>query len=77
MLSSAEAVTYVLDNTIDTTLYSISNSLTYDNIKVTPIMLSNYKNSKHVMSQKVAKRFYDYYGIEIGDSQTHLGRGIL
>lgn len=66
-MTTIEAIKYVKEHFEISTKSELARSLSDDTLTVQPIQITRYlKGSK--MSQKVAKRFYETYGIIITDS---------
>ena len=68
-LDTAEAIKYVVEHFGITSMYQLAKSLSDETLKVQPIQISNYLNGTR-MSQKVADRFFETYGIVIGDAHA-------
>ena len=74
MLSSKEAIDYVMQEYGYTSYYSISAELSKSDIKVQPIQISNYHKGKRTMSEKVAIHFEEVFGIYVADFHRSQGR---
>lgn len=66
-LETQKALLYVLQNTDCKSMYSIAKALSDDELKVQTIQVSNYLKGKNGMSEKVALRFEEVFGITITD----------
>lgn len=73
-LSSKMAIQHVKNELDYKSFYAIAKELTYDGMTVQPIQISNYFKGHHVMSEKVASRFFDTFGITITDTFHSQGR---
>lgn len=68
-MSTKEAIKYVVDCFGIHSMYALAKSLSDDNLTVQPVQISNYLKGKK-MTQKVANRFFDTYGVVINDAFT-------
>lgn len=68
-LTTVQAIKYVAENFEVTSMYGLAKSLSNDEVKVQPVQISNYLKGTR-MSQKVADRFLDVYGIIITDAHN-------
>lgn len=66
-MKTQKAILYVLKETEYTSMYAIAKVLTDDTVKVQTIQVSNYLKGKNNMSEKVAIRFEEVFGITISD----------
>lgn len=65
-LTAIEAIKWVTEHHSIPSAYALAQSLSDDQLTVQPIQIANYLNGRK-MSDKVANRFYDTYGIRITD----------
>ena len=74
ILTSKEAVNYVMDYYGYETINSLSKALYEKNFKIQPIMLKSYKDGKRRMSEKTASMFEEMFNVEIIDAHRAKGR---
>lgn len=67
-LTSSEAIKHVSEFYAVKSYYAMAKALSDDKIKVQAIQIANYLKGKNRMSQKVANRFFDVYGVIISDA---------
>lgn len=68
-MTTAEAIKYVVEHFGVTSMYALAKSLSDETLNVQPIQISNYLNGTR-MSQKVADRFFETYGVVISDAHA-------
>lgn len=65
-MTAIEAIKYAVEEFDVPSRYAMANQLSDDVVNVQPIQISNYMNGTR-MSEKVAKRFSEVYGVVISD----------
>ena len=65
-MTAKEAIKHVAEHFEVRSRYALAKALSDDTVNVQPIQISNYMDGTR-MSEKVAKRFSEVYGITISD----------
>lgn len=71
-MTTVEAIKFVRDHFGIASMYAMSKDLSDENLTVQPIQISRYLKG-HKMSQKVADRFFETYGVVINDPYKREG----
>lgn len=66
-MTTIEAIKYVVEHFGVPSMYAMAKALSDDTLKVQPIQISNYLDGRK-MTQKVADRFFETYGVVINDA---------
>lgn len=67
-MTAVEALKYASKHFGVPSYYAMSKALSDEELTVQPIQISNYAKGKRRMSEKVAQRFFDTFGIVISDA---------
>lgn len=67
-MGTKEAIEYVQYVHRIKSYYALAQTLSDTDLNVQPGQISNYARGKTVMSEKVAQRFFDVYGIVVTDA---------
>lgn len=67
-MSTKEAIEHAADYFSVPSMYAMAKALSDENLKVQPIQISKYRTKGVKMSKRVARRFFDTYGITVNDS---------